>query len=253
MGLYSFIIGAVIGSFLNVLIVRLPEKKSIIYPRSSCPKCGHKIAWYYNIPIFSYLFLKGRCAYCKEAISKNYFIVELLSAFITLSLFLKFGLGFELFVTLAFFYTLIVLTFIDFKYKAVPDYLLLVLFIISFFVTKFDLLESLKSAATLLGAFVILNFLLTFYIQNIKAKILKDDSLKSQQALGEGDFPVLGAIAVILGLKGAFIAIFLSSIFAIIPSIYYSIKKKDIQTPYIPYLALGFAFEYFFNISKVFN
>ncbi len=145
------------------------------------------------------------------------------------------------------------LSFIDFKYKAVPDYLLLIALVLSFFVTSYNLIEAFKNAFIVSGAFVLLNFVLTFYIQNIKAKILKDESLKTQEAMGEGDIPILAILGVILGLKGALIAIFLSSIFAIIPSIYFNIKKKDIQTPFIPYLVLGFLVEYFFIFSKVFS
>ena len=223
---FSFIFGAIFGSFLNVLILRLPENKSVIVPRSSCPSCNHIISWYHNIPMFSYVFLKAKCAYCAKKISLQYFIVELLSAFITLALFIKLGLSLELLYALIFFYTLIVLSFIDFKYKAVPDYLLLITLVFSFFVTNNDLIEAFKNAFIVSGAFVLLNFLVTFYIQNIKAKILKDESLKTQEALGEGDLPVLAAMGVVLGLEGALVAIFLSSIFAIIPSIYFIIKRK---------------------------
>ena len=250
---FSFIFGAVFGSFLNVLILRLPENKSVVSPRSACPTCNHIISWYHNIPIFSYLFLKAKCAYCSSKISIQYFIVELISAFITLSLFMKLGLNIELLYALIFFYTLIVLSFIDFKYKAVPDYLLLISLVFSFLVTSFDLIDAFKNAFIIAGAFVLLNFVVTFYIQNIKSKILKDESLKTQEAMGEGDIPILAALGVVLGLKGALIAIFLSSIFAIIPSIYFNIKKKDIQTPFIPYLVLGFLVEYFFIFSKVFS
>ena len=238
---------------MNVLIIRLPLNRSIITPRSTCPKCNKMIAWYYNIPIFSYLFLKGKCAYCSEKISIQYPIVELLTGVITIALFVKNGIGLELLFSIVFFYTLIVLSFIDFKYKAVPDYLLLVVFVFSFFVTTLDLIDAFKYAFMVSGAFVLLNFLLSFYIQNIKSKILKDESLKTQEALGEGDIPVLAALGVVLGIEGALFAIFLSSVFAIIPSIYFNLTKKDIQTPFIPYLVLGFLVEYFFNISKVFN
>jgi leader peptidase (prepilin peptidase)/N-methyltransferase len=251
--LFSFIFGAVFGSFLNVLIIRLPQKKSVVFPRSSCMNCNHIIAWYYNIPLLSYLFLRGKCAYCNEKISILYFIVELLSAGLTLALYLKFSLSLEFLYAVLFFYLLIVLSFIDFKYKAVPDYLLLLSLIFSFFVSDFSLIESLNNAFIISGAFVLLNFLISFYIQNIKSKILKDDSLKTQEALGEGDIPVLAAIGVVLGLKGALAAVFLAALFAIIPSIYYNFKKKDIQTPFIPYLVIGFIIEYFLDISKVFN
>jgi len=250
---FSFIFGALFGSFLNVLILRLPEGKSFITPRSSCPTCNTTISWYYNIPIFSYLYLKAKCAYCQDRISLQYPIVEIICAIVSLSLFLKLGLSLYLLYALILFYTLIVLSFIDFKYKAVPDYLLLIVLIVSFFVTNFDLIDAFKNAFIVSGAFVLLNFVVSFYIQNIKAKFLKDDSLRTQEAIGEGDIPILAMIGVILGLKGALTAIFLASIFAIIPSIYFNVKKKDIQTPFIPYLVLGFTFEYFFIISKVFT
>ncbi len=250
--LFSFIFGLLFGSFLNVLILRLPKNKSFIAIRSACPKCNHIISWFHNIPVFSYVFLKGKCAYCGGKISLQYPIVELLSAVITLVLFIKLGLGISLIYALIFFYSLIVLSFIDFKYKAVPDYLLLIALVASFFVTQYDLIEAFKNAFIISGAFVLLNFLVTFYIQNIKSKILKDESLKTQEAMGEGDIPILASLGVLLGIEGALIAIFLSALFAIIPSIYFRIKKKDIQIPFIPYLSLGLVVEYFFNISKVF-
>lgn len=250
---FSFVFGIIFGSFLNVLILRLPLQESFITPRSACPNCNHIIAWYHNIPILSFVFLKGKCAYCNEKISKQYPIVEFISGIITTALFVKLGIGLDFFLSLIFFYTLIVLSFIDFKYKAVPDYLLLVIFILSFFITSLDLIDSFKYAFMVSGAFVLLNFIVTFYIQNIKARVLKDESLRTQEALGEGDIPILAALGVVLGIKGALMAIFLASLFAIIPSIYFNLIKKDIQTPFIPYLALGFTVEYFFNISKVFN
>jgi len=248
---FSFIFGVVIGSFLNVLILRLPLNKSVVLPRSTCPSCNHIISWYYNIPLFSFLYLKAKCAYCKEKISSQYFIVELLSGILTLALFLKLGLSTEfLFMSLVL-YVCITLSFIDFKYKAVPDYLLLIVLILSFFASSFTLFEAFKNAFLFSGAFVLLNFLITFYIQNIKAKILKDEDLKTQEALGEGDIPIIASIAVILGIKGAMLAIFLAAIFAIIPSIYSNIVKKDIQTPFIPYLILGMLSVYFFDLENI--
>mgnify|MGYP005992844799 CR=1 FL=1 len=251
MELFSFIFGVVIGSFLNVLILRLPQNKSVVLPRSSCPSCNHTISWYYNIPLFSFLYLKARCAYCKEKISYQYFIVELLSGVLTLTLFLKLGLSLEFLYMSLVIYVCITLSFIDFKYKAVPDYLLLIVFILSFFASSFPFLESLKNAFLFSGAFVLLNFLITFYIQNIKARILKDEELKTQEALGEGDIPIIATIAVILGVKAGMLAIFLAAIFAIIPSIYSNIVKKQIQTPFIPYLILGMLSVYFFDLENI--
>ena len=146
---------------------------------------------------------------------------------------------------------LVVLSLYDFKYKAVPDYLLLFAFFSSFFITKFDIFEALQSAFIISGAFVILNFLVTFYIQNIKSRILKDESLKTQEALGEGDIPIIASIGIILGISSGLTAIFLAAFFAIIPSLYKNNIKKDMQTPFIPYLILGFFTEYFFNIETI--
>lgn len=247
---FSFIFGACIGSFLSVLILKLPTNETIFTKnRSRCPSCNHIIYWYHNIPLLSYLFLKARCAYCKAKISSLYFTVELISAVLTLLIFLKLGLSKEFFLMSLLIYVLIVLSFIDFKYKAVPDYLLLLAFVLSFFVTNLSFVESLKNAFLFSGAVVILNFIVTFYIQNIKSKLLKDESLKTQVALGEGDIPIIAMIGVLLGLTGGVLAIFLGAFFAIIPSIYSNLVKKDIQTPFIPYLVLGFLTEYFFKLE----
>ncbi len=248
---FSFIFGAIFGSFLNLLIIRLPLNKSIIFPRSHCSSCKKTVPWYHNIPIISYFILKGKCTFCNEKISIQYPIVEFLTASITFMLFIKQGISLTFLYSIILFYILIILSFIDFKYKAVPDYLLLLVFLTAFLVTEDIFFEALKNAFLVSGAFVILNFLVTFYIQNIKARLKKDESLKKQEALGEGDIPILALLGIVLGIKGALIAIFLSAFFAIIPSIYFNIIKKDIQTPFIPYLSLGFTVEYFFGISKV--
>ncbi len=247
---FSFIFGICIGSFLNVLIIKLPKNELIFTKnRSKCPNCNHLIFWYHNIPLFSYLYLKAKCSYCGEKISFQYFLVELLSGILTLALFSKLGLTQEFIFMSLLSYVLITLSFIDLKYKAVPDYLLLIVFILSFFSTTFSMIDSFKNAFLFAGAFGLLNFVITFYIQNIKSRILKDETLKNQEALGVGDIPIIALIGIILGSSGGLVAIFLAAFFAIIPAIYSNFVKKDIQTPFIPYLVLGFFTEYFFNLE----
>ena len=214
---FSFIFGGIIGLFLNQLIIKLPK---------------------YEFSITKY---EG---------NSSYFIVELISAILTTALYFKLGFSQDFLLMIILSYVLIVLSFIDFKYKAVPDYLLLLVLVLSFFTTNFSIIESFKNAFLFSGAVVLLNFVVTFYIQNIKSRILKDETLKEQVALGEGDIPIIAMIAVILGATGGVFAIFLGAFFAIIPSIYSNILKKDIQTPFIPYLVLGFLTEYFFNIES---
>lgn len=247
-----FILGACIGSFLNVVIVRVPKGESIITPRSHCQKCGLKIDWYFNIPIFSYLLLKGRCIKCGAKFSIKYFIVEFLTAFITLLLFNKLGLNLEFLIISILFYLMIVLAFIDLEYKAVPDSILFLFFLVGTFSVYNNFLESIKYMFLFVGAFSLLNYVVTFYIQNIKSKIYKDESLREQKALGEGDIPIIAIIGAVLGLKAGIVAIFLAALFAIIPSIYNNFKNKDLETPFIPYLLIGFSIEYLFSISKVF-
>ena len=249
---FSFIFGLCFGSFINVLILRLPLNESIFTKdRSKCPSCNHLIFWYHNIPLFSYLYLKAKCSYCGAKISFQYFLVELLSAIITLALFIKLGLNQEFIFMCLLSYVLIMLSFIDLKYKAVPDYLLLIVFILSFSATNFSIIDSFKNAFLFSGAFVLLNFIITFYIQNIKSRILKDENLKTQEALGVGDIPIIALIGIILGVNSGLVAIFLAAFFAIIPAIYSNFVKKDIQTPFIPYLVLGFFTEYFFNLETI--
>ena len=249
---FSFIFGLCIGSFLNVLIIKLPKNESIFTKdRSKCPSCNHLIFWYHNIPLFSYLYLKAKCSYCGAKISFQYFLVELLSAIITLALFIKLGLNQEFIFMCLLSYVLIMLSFIDLKYKAVPDYLLLIVFILSLIASNFSIIDSFRNAFLFSGAFVLLNFIITFYIQNIKSRILKDENLKTQEALGVGDIPIIALIGIILGVNSGLVAIFLAAFFAIIPAIYSNFVKKDIQTPFIPYLVLGFFTEYFFNLETI--
>ena len=229
-----FIIGLIFGSFLNVLIYRLPLDISLFKPLgSTCTHCKHRIKWHENIPVLSYLILKGKCSNCSKPISIVYPFVELTTALVTLLLYMNYWLNWELIVTIALFYTLIVLSFIDLKYKAVPDYLLIIAVILTIIVG--DLMNILIFA----GGFVLLELVLTFYIQNVKAKITKNKELETQSALGEGDIPIAGVIGGLLGLNLGISAIFLATLLALLLSIYNLLSKKEIETPFIPFLSLG--------------
>ena len=119
--LVIFILGAIVGSFLNVCILRIPKGESVIHPPSHCPHCKASIAFYDNIPLFSYLLLRGRCRACRERISPRYFAVELLTASLTVALFYKFGLGPAFFSSFIFVAALIVISFIDLDVMIIPD------------------------------------------------------------------------------------------------------------------------------------
>ena len=118
---FAVAFGLVIGSFLNVCIFRLPLDMSIVTPRSRCPHCKHPISWYENVPILSYVFLRGRCRGCNNAISARYPSVEALSGAVSLLLYFKFGFSLEWVIFLAFSAALIVLAFIDLDHRILPD------------------------------------------------------------------------------------------------------------------------------------
>jgi leader peptidase (prepilin peptidase) / N-methyltransferase len=120
-GLLVFILGAVIGSFLNVVIYRLPRRESVVFPRSACPTCRATIRPLDNIPLLSYLLLGGRCRACSARISSRYPAVEFLSAACTLSLYSLFGFSASLALYLPFAWSLIVLAFIDAEHQILPD------------------------------------------------------------------------------------------------------------------------------------
>jgi leader peptidase (prepilin peptidase) / N-methyltransferase len=117
----ALLFGLVIGSFLNVCILRLPQEVSVTKPRSRCPQCKTLIPWYDNVPILSYVILGARCRNCKTKISARYPFVEALNALVSVLLYLKYGLTTEWFVYLAFSGALIVLAFIDLDHRILPD------------------------------------------------------------------------------------------------------------------------------------
>jgi leader peptidase (prepilin peptidase)/N-methyltransferase len=240
-----FVLGLIFGSFFNVLIYRLPLGISLINPkRSKCTTCNHTIEWYENIPVLSYVYLKGKCSSCNERISVIYPIVEILTAIVTVALYNKFGLTEEFYLISLIFYTLIILSFIDFRYKAVPDYLLIILVILTL---SYLLLYNSQEISTFLifaGGIFMIELFVTYYVQNIKSNLLKDSSLKDQKAMGEGDIPIIAVLGGILGLQLGVLAIFLGAFFAIIPSIVNLVFKKEIETPFIPYLSLGLFITY---------
>lgn len=232
--LIVFLIGLVFGSFLNVLIHRLPLSISLVKPiGSACPNCSYGIKWYENIPVVSYLFLKGKCSNCSESISIVYPFVELITAVVTLVIYTNFLLNSEFLAIIALFYTLIVLSFIDLKYREVPDYLLIIVVALTLIVG--DLINLLIFT----GGLFLLELAITFYIQNIKAKITKNKELETQRALGEGDMPIAGVIGGLLGVQLGISAIFLAALLALLPAIYNLFSKKEIETAFIPFLSLG--------------
>ena len=236
--LFLFIIGSAIGSFLNVVIYRVPLGKSIISPPSSCPNCGKRIKPYHNIPILGWFILKGKCFYCKEPISKRYPIIEFLSGILAVIIYYKLQtIDIFYIIDFAIFATLLALSVIDLDYKAVPDSLNLLALTLAFFSSP-HIIENIKNALLMIG----IVSLIRFYISYILKK----------EALGEGDIIVAGTMGALIGLKLSLIALFIASFIAIFPSLYIRFKHKDFELPFVPFLALAtfivWYFDSFFNM-----
>ncbi len=119
--IFSGLFGAIIGSFLNVVIHRIPREESIVFPNSRCPSCGATIAFYDNVPVFSYLFLAGRCRSCREPISARYPVVELMTALLFVAVAWNRGISLALPIDLIFVSALVALIFIDAEHMILPN------------------------------------------------------------------------------------------------------------------------------------
>jgi len=217
--IFVFIFGISFGSFLNVVIYRVPEGMSISIPNSHCPNCKNSLKWYHNIPIISWLFLKGKCAFCSTKVSITYPIIEFITGLIWVSIYFKLGLIWYMpFVAISF-SLLLALTMIDFKYYAVPDSINFAALFFALINSHF--LISLKDAA--IAAFFL--FILGYSV----SKLAKKDSL------GEADIIVAATMAALLGFPAFFVAMFISAILAIVPSL----LAKDTMVPFVPFLSLA--------------
>lgn len=224
----AFILGAAIGSFLNVVIVRLPREESVSYPASRCMSCNTPLRFYHNIPILSWLFLRGKCGFCGEKISYQYPLVEFLTGVIFLLTALKLGFGpYALGIALVF-SLLLALSVIDFHYKMVPDSInlsALTLAVLS--ATSLEHLSlNFTNALLCAGGFTLLRFYLSYAIK--------------KEAMGEADIMIASTMGAVLGIKLALVAIFAGAVLAL-PALLATQGESDEskQLPFIPFLAMG--------------
>jgi leader peptidase (prepilin peptidase)/N-methyltransferase len=225
--LFVFIFGIMIGSFLNVVIYRIPKGESIAFPASKCQSCGTPLKWYHNIPLLSWLTLGGRCAFCKEKISAQYPVVELITGVIFLALYFKLGLVWYFPFVAASFAALFALVVIDFEYMAVPDNVNFAA--LAFALVQPDFLNAVLYAAVAAGGLYLIG--------------LFSSLLAKRQAMGGADVIVAGTMGALLGFSGFFIAIFLSAILAIVPALIW----RERGVPFVPFLAISTLIVYLFD------
>jgi len=212
-----FLLGLCFGSFANVCIYRIPRKESIIIKRSYCPKCGSKIPFYFNIPVISFFFLKGKCYECKRKISVRYPIVELSIGLLFLFVFFFFGVSVECFRISFLFFFLFIISYIDFDRFLIPSSITATGYIFALLTAlipgQVDIITS------VLGLVISAGFMYVF--SDFFFIIFK------KEGFGGGDISLLGMIGAFIGWKFALFSLFTGAFLGIIFSLLLLIFKKE--------------------------
>ncbi|HIJ78437.1 MAG: prepilin peptidase [Desulfobulbaceae bacterium] len=244
--LFVALFGALVGSFLNVVILRLPEEgASVVFPASHCPACKNDISWYDNIPIFSFILLRGRCRQCGVSISWQYPLVELAMTLLSLALFSYFGLSLLYVIYFVFCAALLAIIFIDLAHQIIPDVISLPGIVLGFVVSFINPFVSWQSSGIGImvggGSFYLVAFV--YYL------------LTKRDGMGGGDIKLLAMIGAFLGWQSLPFVIFGSSLMGSIIGIGAMLKqRKGGQTviPYGPFLAVAAMLYLFFRREIVF-
>ena len=235
--LAAFVLGGIWGSFCNVCIYRLPDNDSVITGRSFCRSCKNKIKWYDNIPLLSFIFLRGKCRSCNNKISSQYFLVELISAISFLFIYFIYGLSITtlLLIILSIFF--IIIFFIDLKHYIIPNELTFPLMLIGF-IKSFD--PNLNQTIfpnyinSLLGGFFgyAVIWLIIFFYKKVRNK----------EGMGLGDAKLMAVVGFWFGWASIPFTIFISSAVAlvlVIPSLIKKTRNMSAQIPFGPYIIIG--------------
>lgn len=235
--IFLFIFGAIVGSFLNVCIWRMPRNESIIKPASHCPDCKKYIRWFDNIPVLSFIALGGKCRYCHKKISLRYPLVEFLTAALFVINFLYFGISAKFFVYTALECALIIGTFTDFMHFIIPDEItvggLAAGLALSFIFPQLYNTASHSRAFLLSLSGAVVGAASIYAIGAIGEFIFK------KEAMGGGDVKLMAMIGSVLGWKSALLIFFIAPFFGAFVGIYLKFVKKIDIIPYGPYLSLA--------------
>jgi leader peptidase (prepilin peptidase)/N-methyltransferase len=243
-GVIIFILGLIIGSFLNVCIYRLPHKQSIVTSPSACPACGARLKPWDLVPVLSYVFLGGKCRYCKARISAQYPLIEALTGALYVLLYVRFGIGWPLLVYLALVSLLIVISLIDIRHMEIPDGLIIAGLVVgaaqliaSIFTPYFDAWHS-----YVIGFFA--GGLPLLLIALFCAYILKKDGM------GGGDIKLMAFCGFIIGWRLVITAYLIGIVAgAVFGMVLMALKKKNRSDaiPFGPFLSLGVVVSVFFG------
>ncbi|MCL4079153.1 prepilin peptidase [Coriobacteriia bacterium Es71-Z0120] len=238
----SAVFGLVFGSFANVVIWRLPRGESLVAPGSHCPTCGTPIAWHDNVPVLSWLVLRGRCRTCREPISARYPLVEIASGVLWAAAALRWGASLKTAFAIALFYLLLILSAIDLDHRRLPNPLVALLFTIGVAgaaasaagLSACPLTGGATGATALLDAAV--GVLLGGGVPLLAALLY--ERVRGRTGLGMGDVKLLGALGLFLG-PHVLIALFLGSVVGSVVGLATRARSKEAAIPFGPYLAAG--------------
>ena len=251
--------GLIFGSFLNVVILRVPENQSTIFISSHCRNCKTPLKPWHNIPLLSWIFLRGRCAYCSTKISPQYPIIEAISALIFMMILNKLSLSFASLMVAFSFLTLLALSMIDFKYKMIPDSLniLAMLFGVMAAWSLSGLMLNLQNALLFAGGFTLLRFILSYLLTaSTMREMRKNETSWSKnydkypyiEAMGEGDIMVAATMGALLGVKLTLVAIFFSALLALPVMLALRGRSQEEQrVAFVPFLAMATLIVYIFD------
>ncbi len=233
--LYIFVglLGLAIGSFANVLIYRLPREKNVVVSRSVCPKCGTMLRWYHNIPLISFLVLRGKCGFCKEPISWRYPLVESVNALLYLYFLWQFGLTLEFMVFCYLGTVLLVVFFVDLDFQIIPDLLTYSGMILGLLV------------ALLPGGITILSACVGLLVGGGALYLIAmlGDLLFKKESMGGGDIKLAGMLGAFLGWQKVLLIFLSSAVIGLVVSVVvmaFSAKlRQDRVIPFGPFLALA--------------
>lgn len=226
----SFVFGAILGSFYNVVGYRLPRNQSLIKPSSHCTKCNHKLGASELVPIFSYLFQKGKCKNCGEKISPFYAIFETITGTLFALSYYLYGSSMEFFIAVTFISMLLIVIISDYQTMIIPDEVLIVfsLILIVELIIQNGIFNILNP---------IINGIISFLIMLLIKKI--GDIMFKKESMGGGDIKLMGVIGLVLGWPMAVISIFLASFIGLPISLILLYKNKTDIIPFGPFLSIA--------------
>lgn len=227
------LIGLALGSFLNVCIYRIPLKKSILSPSSLCPNCGAKIRAWDNIPLLSFILLKGKCRKCRSKISLQYPLVEFLTSALIVITYLRFGLGWEFVGKSILSLLLIVIFFIDLKHRIIPDMMTIPGIALGLFFSFF-----VKSPSVVNALIGILVGGILFYLSAVTGELLF-----KKESMGGGDIKLAMMLGAFLGWQKILLVFLISALLGTIVGTSALFFSKDVKQtrmiPFGPFLASG--------------